>query len=153
MGTHILAISDRKISTWGFSADHVAQKVGGIHRNWIAMASGDDISPSTLMLDKVGTNLRKQPIKEWTLEEVSAAFTSSYQEYRNKTITEKFLAQYALTMESFLEKGRRLLGLSLFTNIWNEIYNCKIGCQFLVVGFDKEQTGHVFYVEGSGYLY
>ena len=43
-----------------------------------------------------------------------------------------------------------MLGLSLFTELWNQVSQFKVDCEFLVAGFDQQKGAHIFGVEDPG---
>jgi len=156
LGEYVVTISDRKIGLGVFSADCVADKIDQIHPNWTAMVSAGDITDAIPIWDKVKERL---DYSQWTktvkpsnktLKEVVQVFVGAFQEYRKEQITSHILADYGLTPERLLTEGKRLLGLSLFTDLWNQIAQFKIDCQFLVAGFDLEKQTHIFGIEDPG---
>lgn len=153
----IVTISDRKVSVPGFfTADPAMEKIDPVHPSWTAMVSAEDITDAMPIWDRVRKKLGLEggkpnpPPPEKTLAEVETAFIQAFQEERKLRITNQFFATYELTPERFLSDGKRLLGLSLFTDLWNQIAQFRIGCDFLVAGFDSAQGAHVFTVEDPG---
>jgi hypothetical protein len=141
----------------GFSADYLMEKSDPVHPEWFAMISGEDITPAvpiwTKVREKLGFEIeqsRGKKIENKTLHEVSRAFVAAFQEYRKEEITDRYLMPHELTPQRFLDEGRRLLGLSLFTDVWNQTTNHEVKCSFLVAGFDRSGDGHIFTVEDPG---
>ena len=156
LGTHIVTICDRKVtmSAAGFSADHVMEKADPVHPSWIAMVSGEDVTPAEPIWDgvreRLGFTFSKKRPEEKSLREVSKAFEDSFREFRRAQIIGLYLEDYKLTPESFLERGKKLLGLSLFTETWNKINQFTVKCGFLVAGFDRDGEPHIFGIEDPG---
>jgi hypothetical protein len=153
----IVTISDRKISLGDFASDEVAEKIDFIHRHWAAMVSADDISLASPVWKRMRENLgytdsRTEQVGEKTLSDVVDACVSAYGDYRKELVTAQFYKSHGLTEERFISEGRKLLGLSLFTETWNKVEQFKTGFSFLVSGFDREGQAHLFVVDDPGVL-
>jgi 20S proteasome alpha/beta subunit len=153
---HIVTIYDSKISLPNFSGDYLMQKADPIHPNWVAMVAGEDITAAVPIWNRVRKKLgfevstgAPKP-EEKSLEEVVRAFIASFQEYRKQEIEDRFLTQHNLTVERFTNEGKKLLGISLFTNVWNQTTSFEVKCNFLVAGFDKQKGAHLFTIEDPG---
>jgi len=154
---YVVTISDRKVSMPGFfSADHVMDKIDPVHPSWAAMVSAEDVTDAIPIWDKVRkklgfeAGLKGPRPPEKKVDEVSSAFISAFQEERKERITNQFFATYGWTPEKFLAEGRKVLGLSLFTDLWNKVHQFRIGCDFLVAGFDANKEAHIFTAEDPG---
>jgi hypothetical protein len=155
LGETIVAISDRRIGLAGFSADHVMDKIDQIHPNWSAMVSAFDVTLAMPIWSRVRSKLGFQNPTvhrppEKTLAEVAEAFIASFQEERKEQINNTLLVTHGLTVESFLKDGKRRLGLSLFTDLWNKVSDFHLDCEFLVSGFSANGEAHVFGIEDPG---
>lgn len=151
----IVTVLDRKLSMPSFSADYLMEKMDPIHPNWIAMLSGEDITQAVPIWDRVRRNLGYVSVRgpypeEKTLEQVVRAFVTAFQEHRKQEIEDRFLTQHNLTVERFINEGKKLLGASLFTHVWNQIASFEVKCGFLVTGFDKEKGAHLFTIDDPG---
>jgi hypothetical protein len=156
LSKHIVTIYDRKISLPNFSADLLMEKADPIHPNWVAMVAGADVTAAVPIWDRVRKKLgfevapSGQKPEEKTLDEVVRAFVASFQEFRKQEIEDRFLTQHNLTVERFINEGKKLLGVSLFTNVWNQTTSFEVKCNFLVAGFDKHKGAHLFTIDDPG---
>jgi hypothetical protein len=158
-GTYLVNICDSKVSIAGaYSADMVMDKLMHVHPNWTVMVSANDITHfapiSRAIRGKLWYAEGQEPgnvkAEPKTLGEVTQACISSYQQFRQQQIIANFLSSHQLTPERFLSEGKKLLGLSLFTQIWNAIDQLKIECELLVTGFDSTKNVHIFTVNDPG---
>jgi hypothetical protein len=151
----IVNISDRKIGLGDFASDQAAEKMDFIHRHWTAMIAGDDITSAVpiwrRMREKLGyVDGHVEAPSEKTAPEMINACVAAYREQRKEEIAAQFYLPHGLTEERFLSDGKRLLGLSLFTDLWNNIHQFKLQCTFLISGFDKDKQAHVFVIDDPG---
>jgi hypothetical protein len=151
----IITVSDLKISLGDFASDLAAEKMDFIHPHWTAMVSGDDITIAVPMWRRMREKLgyiegQKTEVGEKNVSEVVGACVSAYREHRREIISAMFYAPHGLSEGQFLSEGKKLLGLSLFTEVWNKVDQFKLGCSFLVSGFDKDKQAHIFEVDDPG---
>jgi hypothetical protein len=149
----IFAICDRKASSVEFSNEDAVVKGYRFHPNWLAMFAGNDVSPCKPILRVIQADLviHKRPL----LEQVKNSFEKYYQLYLSNLATSQILGRYKLSMEEFLEKGRKRFGQDLFDSLVANIERVKLQCQFLVCGFDgppEYPFAHIFTVKNPGYV-
>ena len=120
------------------------------------MVSAEDITDAVPIWDRVRKKLAfengmKGPRPpEKTLTELVSSFVGAFQEERKERITNQILSAHALTPEKLLNEGKKLLGLSLFTELFHRVSQFRIGCEFLVAGFDSKKGAHIFTAEDPG---
>ena len=145
----LITISDKQIGLGDFAADLVAQKEDFIHRHWTAMVSAEDISLASPFWDRARRKLgyidgQTVQVGEKTAAEVKEACALAYKEYRSELVAAKYYAPHGLTEERFVSEGKKLLGLSLFTEVWNLVDRFTTDFSFLVSGFDIDGQPAVF---------
>jgi hypothetical protein len=151
----IIAMTDRKASSVEFSNEDAAVKGLLISPGWLAMFAGADISPVVPICRSVKRAYQSEieklgEVAGNTLEVITSAFEFCYQEYLSNLAAAKVLGRWKLTMEKFLETGRKRLGPDVFDSLCNQIEQVKLQCQFLVCGFDGTGDAHVFSIRNPG---
>jgi hypothetical protein len=136
----IVCVSDMKLSQHHYSEDIAAIKLRRVHQHWYAMIAGT-FGQRQSILNEVRETFRSATNAPVT--EMQGAFVSAYQKYGRQLATESVLAPYGLTLEEFLSR-RAEIGDTIFEGLWGEIGRVKVGCEFLVCGFDN--IGHIFSV-------
>jgi hypothetical protein len=140
---------DRKTSSGEFSNEDATIKSWMFHRRWLAMFVGGDISPCNPILRAVTAQIGdEEPIAEL----VKRAFEIHYQAYLSNLAAARVLGRWKLSMEEFLETGRKKFGADVFDGLVSQIEQVKLQCQFLVCGFEGPSIPHVFTVRNPGYV-
>jgi ATP-dependent protease HslVU (ClpYQ) peptidase subunit len=143
----IVTASDMRVSFGGdFSAEEVV-KLEGFHKEWAALIAGSDISQSTSVIERAKKIVKG---KKNALAVIQDGFKKAYQEQLREVITDKFLSQFDMSLDDFKKKGRRQLEPNLFQSLSFGIRNEKLGCKFLIYGFDGEGRAHLFEVSEPG---
>jgi len=136
----IVCVSDMKLSQHHYSEDVATIKTQWVHKHWYAMIAGV-YGQRQRILYEVREKFRSA--SDVSLRQMEDAFVCAYQRYGRQLVNESVLAPYGLKLEEFL--GRREdLGDAIFERLWGEIGRIKVGCEFLVCGFDSE--AHIFAV-------
>jgi len=146
----IVHASDTRMSFSGdFSAEGVI-KVEGFQRDWAVLTAGSDISHAPFVIRKARQMFWKR--KTLSLEEAKRGFKQAYQEELREKITDTLLSKFDMTLEDFKKKGRKELEPSLFQALSFGIKDMKLGCRFLVYGFDEIKQPHLFEVGDGGQI-
>lgn len=146
-GRGIVLASDMMISMGWVSGDAKAAKTARISRNWYTMFSADDVSPVEPIIAKMKEKLKEPPNE---ISAVIKAVTEAYQEQLRAEATDKVLARYGWTLESFLRDGYRALGPESFADVRKQYETVKLDCEFMVCGFDFDHEAHIFTVSDPG---
>jgi hypothetical protein len=144
----LVSIVDRKVSSGESSNEDATIKSSWINTHWCALFVGNDISPCIPISRAVTMEIAP---KENTLEIVRSTFEKCYQKYLSNLAASKCLGRWGLTMEKFLETGRKKFGPDNFDRLCHQIEQVKLQCQFLVYGFDGMAQPHLFTVQNPGY--
>jgi hypothetical protein len=148
----IVAMCDRKASSVEFSNEDCAIKADRfLDGKWLAMYAGNDISPCEPILAAIRQELSKGD-ERVTVERVKGAFEKHYQAYLSNLATARVLGRWKLSMEKFLETGRKHFGADVFDNLVAQIERIGLQFQFLVAGFDWVGNPHIFTVKNPGYI-
>jgi len=142
----IVAVADMMVTLDHVSGDTLAAKFMPIGRTWMAMFSGNDVSPAEPIAARV--NKRVQQSDPVTAEELALAFEEEYAAEVRRRAEAQVLSVLGLKMETFLNDGLKKLGSSLFSQLLYEVRAVKLDVEFLVFGFDTE--AHVFTVSCPG---
>jgi hypothetical protein len=129
-----------KLSQHHYSQDIATIKLRSVHQHWYVMISGAFGQRLRIMNDVIETF---KGVSDVSLTEIQNAFVNAYQKYGRQLAAELVLAPYGLTLEEFISR-RAELGDSIFERLWGEIGRIKVGCDFLVSGFDD--VAHIFSV-------
>ena len=134
-GKSIVMAMDRMISTGYVSAD-VALKGVKVHRFWLGMYAGNNITRIDSIIDSVAVSLQSRDAPPTPgVAQVEDIFTASVQHETRSEAVAKILGVYGHTMETFLTKGREQFGDTVFADMKREIDDVTVDCQFLVAGF------------------
>jgi hypothetical protein len=143
----LVTASDRRMSFDGeFSAEDVI-KYEGVHPDWSVMIAGSDVSQCPLVIDRARKLLRG---KRNDLRIIQDGFKKAYQEQLRVAITDEFLTPLNMSLEEFKKKGRTQLDPTLHQSLSFGIKNARLGCRFLVQGFEREKYAHIFEVVEPG---
>lgn len=137
----IVCVSDMKLSKGHYSTDFGALKLRSIHKDWGVMISGTFGQKHTI-LEEVHDSLFATA--NASLSEVSDKFVIAYKNFNRRLAEESVLASYGLTLNEFVGK-RSDLGDVIYERLWGDIARVKVGCDFLVFGFDNIGS-HIFSV-------
>jgi hypothetical protein len=143
----LVVTSDMKVSFSGhFSLEGVI-KLDPIHGEWSAMVAGNDVSQAPFVIERAKGMLKG---KKGKLLVVKNTFTRAYQEQLREVTTDELLSPFNMTLEEFKKKGRRELEPNLHQALSFGIKNAKLGCKFLIYGFDDDKIPHLFEVGEHG---
>src|ERR1700722_17784682 len=144
----IVTMADRKLSTGMFSADSSVVKTRGFHKEWVAMIAGDDVSHALPIVQKASTNFSK--LSENNLGNAIQAFKNAYKQELADHAADLVLGRFNLTMNQFLDKGAKKFTPDVFDTLCDQIARVTLRCRFLLAGFDKWQSPHIFTVADPG---
>jgi hypothetical protein len=142
----IIAMTDRKVSSIEFSNEDATTKSKIISLSWLAMFAGNDVSPCVPICEAASKRLKGQD----SAEEVGNVFGDEYRKYLSNLAANKVLGRWQLTMEKFLDVGRKKFGPDVFDNLCHNIEQIKLSCRFLLCGFDSDGSPHVLSVSNPG---
>jgi 20S proteasome alpha/beta subunit len=143
----IVTASDTQMSFGGeFSVGDVI-KLEGFHNEWVALIAGSDVSPAPFVIERAKKFLKG---KSGDLLLVRDGFRRAYQAELRETITDDFLSPFNMTLEDFKKKGQKQLNATLYQDLSFRIKNARLGCRFLVYGFDDDEIPHIFEVGDRG---
>jgi len=131
-----------------FSVEGVV-KLQPFHKGWSALIAGSDVSQAPLVLARASRLLKG---KSSSLFAVQTGFKQAYQEQLRERVTDEFLSSFNMTLEDFKRKARRQLEPNLFQSLSFGIKNAKLGCRFLIYGFDEKARAHLFEIGENGKL-
>jgi ATP-dependent protease HslVU (ClpYQ) peptidase subunit len=123
-------------------------KLEGFHGEWAALIAGSDVSQAPFVIERARRNLQG---KIGELRTVKDEFKRAYQDQLREVLTDEFLSPFDMTLEDFKRKGRRQLDPTVHQSLSFGIKNAKLGCKFLVYGFDAgDESPHLFEIGGNG---
>lgn len=147
---HIVSVSDQKVSLHQFSGDNLTLKSYVVTNQgpWVCMAAGADITSAEQIVDQVSLKFLTSP--GILLRDITAAFTTAYQEYLMGRASALYLKRFGMDMTSFRESGRKKLGPDVFDTLCDKIARVSLDLKFLVYGFDCVGIPHVFVISNPG---
>lgn len=140
---YIVSASDTMISGPTISTDGVAIKQEAFAPDWVAMFSGYDITPAIPIIERAAENFKKC---ENTLRAARSSFNRAFQQHLSEVATNQVLGRFGINMKEFLKTGKKQLDPATFAALSDEIRKVQTDLQFLVYGFDKDGTPHLFKV-------
>lgn len=143
----IVVTSDLMASAVSFSADKVMAKAMRVASHWWVMFSADDTSYVTAVHDRVLNLLQST---DNVFSNVRSTFVRAYLEERQNQCEHQVLGSYNMNMERFLRENTQMFTAEESRELYTRIKNIRLGCSFLVFGFDQLGQAHIFEVsEGA----
>jgi hypothetical protein len=147
-GEYIVSASDTLIAGSTLSTDACCTKWDSFAPEWQAMVAGDNISPATPIIENAGEYFKERPN---TLKEVRRAFKRAFQNQLSELATDRVLGKLGMDMDDFKKWGKTTFDDVTLAELWRDIRAVRFeGLQFLVWGFDKDRTPHIFTVSEDG---
>jgi len=145
---YIVSVSDTMISGGTISTDGNTNKQESIAPDWLAMFSGNDISPALPIIHRVTECLKG---RSCNLGVVRSCFKSSFKQQLSELAADRVLSPFGLDMATFLKSGKKMFDPATFGSLCSQIQVVRFTeLQFLVYGFDDNKTPHIFKVFGTG---
>lgn len=147
-GAAVVSASDRMIS-WGYAqaGDSMVTKAVRVHEKWAALFAADDVTSVDPILRSVTKSL--SPLAG-EIDEATSTFRNAYQNELRKRAETQVLSQFGMSLDRFLQEGLKKFGREVFSSLCEEIRSVKLGCDFLVHGFDPGGHAHIFTVQDPG---
>jgi len=139
----IVTAQDLMLSMSTFSADKIALKTFRIAASWWAMIAAEETSYVTSILSRATSFLQAA---ENNFEDVRRSFTQAYLDERQNQSEEQVLGFYNINMDRFLRENTQMFTQEEYRELYGRIRNVRLGCSFLVFGFDNYQKAHIFEV-------
>jgi hypothetical protein len=146
-GDYIVTISDTMVSGSTISADGCTLKMEPFARDWLAMISGDDITQALPIIQRASKYMHHRAN---TVATARVAFKKAYQQHLVEMKTDAVLSGYGLNMDTFQKSGKRRFTDKIFASLCENMDAVKVGCEFLVFGFDGAGRAHIFTVSDPG---
>jgi hypothetical protein len=129
------------------SADSVIVKVEPFHKDWFAMMSADDLTQCVPIIERAAEYVAGRANK---LHTIRLAFKRAFSQHLVEMQEDAALSRYGLTMREFVKNGKKRLSEKMYESIRKNIDEVKVGCEFIVVGFDSLKRPHIFHVTNEG---
>lgn len=146
-GEAIYVLNDTRLSL-GYTSGEFFNKASKVHQRWGGMIAGDDVVCATPVIESV-----KRVVWETanpTRELIEQSFLSSIHTELVKRIEASVLAPYNLTLNEFVRTALKDMGPEAFAQLRQDIEHVKLGCEFLVFGFDERRMSHIFHIKERG---
>lgn len=144
---NIVTVSDTKASFGGSYSTEGVMKLEHFHRQWATLIAGDDIGQCDLVIERAKKLLRS---KVGGLQVVMDGFKAAYKQQFHSAVEDELLAPFDMTLDQFRRRGKTELNAEVFADLSFQIRNFKLGCKFLVYGFDDKKRPHLFSVDSPG---
>ena len=145
----IVSVSDHMLGTEDFTADNLAIKIDSLTSEWKIMFAANDLSSVVPVIEEASKNLLPYTSQR-DLDEVATVCQTAFLRQIRRRADSEILNRYGLNVDSFIERGLKKLGTSLFRDLAQEIKAIKLDCQFLIYGFDSSGDGHIFSLQDPG---
>ena len=146
-GPHIITVSDTMVSGAIISADSTTLKIEPFHKDWMAMMAADDLTQCIPIIDKAAKYFTGRAN---TLATARAIFKRAFSQHLIEMQEDAALSRYGMTMKEFLRTGKKKLSEKMYESIHQKIDETKVGCEFIVAGFDSLERPHIFHVTEEG---
>jgi hypothetical protein len=147
----IACVTDMMLSTGDMSGDEIAMKSQAWGHRWQSMTAGNDVSPITAVRDRALDSITdsEQKARKITRDDLSRALSASVLSEIDIVNEIELLRPYGLTLATFRDEGAKL-GDTTYQQIIYGMGQRRLDIEFLCAGFDPNQTGHIFSVDGRG---
>lgn len=139
--TSIVITADSKVAFGDFSTDQGALKYELLGQRYLALIAGNDVVYALPTINRIKAEMLKTQIG--SADEVAEIVYDQLCETRNKIIEAKVLKRYKLTVEQFINKGKKSFTDQVYYDICSRIDRENLSLQFLVVGFDALDKPHL----------
>jgi hypothetical protein len=129
------------------SADSVIVKVEPFHKDWVAMMSADDLTQCIPVIERAAEYVAGRANKPHTIR---SAFKRAFSQHLVEMREDAALSHYGLTMKEFIKSGKKRFNERMFQSICKNMDDVKLGCEFIVAGFDSLTRPHIFHVTNEG---
>jgi hypothetical protein len=124
--------------TMGYTSTEAGIKTRKLGKRWHVAFSGDDTSHTNEVMANAQKELRDQ--EKISAFDAANAIVESYHLVRERQIENRFLRTYKMTMDQFLQTGKKIFPASHYLNMLYEIERYDLGCQFLAGGFTSDSS-------------
>jgi hypothetical protein len=134
-------VTDAKAAYGDFSSDKGAVKHEHLGNGHITLIAGNDVVYALTVLAKAKKRIEKDGIRD---SDVTANIL--YEELcctRNQLIESKVLRKYGMTVQQFIDKGKKSFTDNVFYDICTRIDRTELSLTFLLAGFDSEMMPHL----------
>jgi hypothetical protein len=135
----IVVVSDSKVAFGDFSADQGALKHEHLGNGYLILIAGNDVVYALPTIKRV----KKRVAQTRDPEEIADIVHAELCEARNRVIEAKILKRYGMTVQQFLDRGRKSFTDRVFYEICSRIDREEISLQFLLAGFDENRVPHL----------
>ena len=146
----IVLVSDKALSLetseGSLHGDTDLQKIVPFGKTgWFVLFSGGIVNCGAI-IERSLERFNGLPKAERTSGKIVSSFETSLSAYRDSLIESQILAPYLLTKELWSERPAKLIPLaeSVVTEIQNDLNKFKLGCEFLLCGFDDNGDPQIF---------
>lgn len=140
----IVLVSDRKVAFGQFSADKAISKdIPFIYRHAVLIA-GNDVSRAGSVLQRARRSLSQN--KKPNMDEVAETIFESCKAEWDRIAHATVLHKHGYTYEAFTKNGKSMCTDAVFYDIHSELRQVALSLDFLIVGFDGEDTAHIRFV-------
>ena len=146
-GQAIMLLSDTRFSL-GYTSGETLNKLSKVHQRWGVSIAGDDIGQASPVIEAVKRWV--WDVKLPTRLEIENAFVTATHDALVKKIEAEVLSPYNLTINEFVTTAFRDLGPDAFADLRQQVAHAKLGCEFLVFGFDERERANLFHVKDRG---
>ncbi|MCX5887903.1 MAG: hypothetical protein NTY36_00445 [Deltaproteobacteria bacterium] len=148
-GATAVAASDRMLQATypPIEFEHTKPKIHYLSKYCIALTAGDALKPIEIIPDCILTieNQKKSP----QIKQIVEIVKSWYQLSRLSRVEEQFLKPRTISIQTFYEKGMRILPIDIFGYLDKEITSYDYGLQLMVVGGD-DSGAHIYALYNPG---
>jgi hypothetical protein len=137
----LCVVTDAKAAFGDFSSDKGAVKHEHLGNGHITLIAGNDVVYALTILAKAKKRIAKDSIRD--SDETAEILYDELCSARNQLIESKVLRKYGMTVQQFIDKGRKSFTDSVFYDICNRIDRTELSLTFLLAGFDSNMAPHL----------
>jgi len=137
----ICVVTDSKAAFGDFSSDKGAIKHEHLGNGHLTLIAGNDVVYALTLLAKAKKRIEKDQTRD-----SDATADILYEELcatRNRLIEAKVLRRYGMTVQQFMDKGRKSFTDQVFYDICSRIDRVELSLTLLLAGFDARKVPHL----------
>jgi hypothetical protein len=143
----LVLVADKMIGVGYIQTEPEIKKLVDLHKDWKVMFAGDDITPVSNIVDGAKATIAGD--KPLRVRDVMDAIQASYEKERESEADDLYLAPRKWTRDQFRTQGNQALPDTLYADIEDKLARHELEIELLVVGFDKDGEGHIFFCDSK----
>lgn len=145
----VVAVSDELITLDDVAGEGLALKNFHLLPNWSALFAADDVGHIPFILSRAQEILKGPAGYAGRAEDLANAVSLAYEEQLDREINAQLLTPLGLTRKELLGNRATHIPPTTLDSLIRQTGRIRLGCEFLLVGLDEREDGHLILVTGD----